>query len=408
METALPNSMAASGPAPLAFRLITDAGELPKWAPAWQDLLSRSAAVEPMQAPDWLLTWWRAYGQDSGRTLRVALFHEGDRLLGLAPLCARRYRHRGGISMARLEFLGADMDEHDGVCSEFLSLIAHAGHEDRVVECFVRCLIAGAFGPWQEVVLSAMNGADAMVDRLVAAFAAAGFRAEKRTITEAPYVPLAASWDEFLSGLSARKRRYLLKAWQAFETWAQGDWRLRRAESLADLAEGQAILHRLHNQRWREGAGIDGMFSKPRFVKFHQEYMPELLRAGGLDLFWLTVRGEPIAVSYQIRTPHKVYFYQGGRALDLPSAVRPGIIISILAMQNAIADGLREYDFLGGAAQYKMQFTSVSRPLVEIRVARPSPTEWLRRGLDAAIGVGRKLRGAWQGKRTPSAGEPGA
>ena len=305
-------------------------------------------------------------------------------------MCARRFRYRGGIGMARLEFLGADMDEHDGVCSEFLSVIVHAGYEERVLESFVSHLDRGAFGPWQELVFSAMNGADAMASRLVRVFEARGFRPEQRIITDAAVCASARS----LGGLSAeplaRKRRYLLRAWKEFEAWAGGAWEVKRVTTHADLTEGQAILHRLHNNRWQEGAGIEGMFSKPRFVQFHQDYMAGLFHAGALDLFWINVRGTPIAISYQIRTPRKVYFYQGGRELSVPAAVRPGIIMSMLAIQNAIADGLREYDFLGGPAQYKLQFTKVSRPLIEIRIARPGPTEWLRRSLDAAFGLGRK------------------
>jgi CelD/BcsL family acetyltransferase involved in cellulose biosynthesis len=399
-ETPLPIPFTASASVPLTFRLITDFDELQTWAPAWQELLPRSAAQEPMQAPEWLLTWWRTYGQSSGLTLKVGLFHDGAKLIGLAPLCARRHRHRGGVWMARLEFLGADMDELDGVCSEFLSVIVEAGYEDRLVDSLVRRLVRGEFGPWQELVFSAMNGAADMPDRLIGAFRAVGFRPAKRIITEAPYVSLPESWDDFLRGLSARKRRYLLKAWDAFEAWTGGAWQLRRATTLADLADGQTILHRLHNQRWQGGAGIEGMFSKPRFLQFHQQYMAQLFGAGALDLFWIDVRGAPVAISYQIRTPNKTYFYQGGRELAVPAAVRPGIVISMLAIQNAIAGGLREYDFLGGPAQYKLQFTKTSRPLVEVRVARACPAEWIRRGLDAAIGFGRKLRGAWLRGRT--------
>ncbi len=329
----------------MTFRLLTDFDALQAWAPAWDDLVRRSGPPEPMQAPGWLLTWWRAYGRGSDRSLSVGLFHDGDQLIGVAPLCVRRFRHRGGIWMARLEFLGADMDEHDGVCSEFLGVIVHAGHEERVLESLVNHLDRGAFGPWQELVFSAMNGADALPGRLVRAFEAAGFRPRQRVITDAPYVPLPDCWDDFLTSLCARKRRYLLRSWKAFEAWAGGAWEVKRVITLADLTEGQAILHRLHNHRWQEGAGIEGMFSKPRFAQFHQEYMADLFRAGALDLFWVNVRGAAIAISYQIRTPRKVYFYQGGRELSVPAAVRPGIIISMLAIQNAIADGLGNTTF---------------------------------------------------------------
>ena len=79
---------------PLTFRLLTDFDALKAWAPAWDELVRRSAAPEPMQTPDWLLTWWRIYGHGSGRSLSVGLFHDGEQLIGVAP-CVR-----GGFAIA--------------------------------------------------------------------------------------------------------------------------------------------------------------------------------------------------------------------------------------------------------------------------------------------------------------------
>src|SRR5207244_912246 len=96
----------------------------------WLDLLHRSGTNEPMLSPLWLLTWWRHYG--AHRQLSVGLFHDGDRLVGLAPLQRRRYWHRPGLPFRRLEMLGADVDEQDGVCSDYLNILAEGGQEERV------------------------------------------------------------------------------------------------------------------------------------------------------------------------------------------------------------------------------------------------------------------------------------
>jgi len=85
------------------------------------------------------------YGR--GRELRVGLFHDGDRLVGVAPLCRRRFWHRPGIPMRRLEFLGGDDNEDDGVCSEYLRPIIQA-RLLRTAWCTTsrRPCTAGAFG----------------------------------------------------------------------------------------------------------------------------------------------------------------------------------------------------------------------------------------------------------------------
>lgn len=369
---------AAPATRPWTFRLVSDFAELQRLAPAWQELHDHSADKEPMTAPAWLTTWWQVYGQDSGRQLRVGLLYDGDRLVGMAPLCRRRYWYRPGIPFARLEFLGSDVDEADGVCSIYLQFLARAGFEQRVTDAFVREMADGAFGPWDEIVLSALNGADGATDRLLHSFQRAGLPGVQKVATDAPYLKLPTSWDAFLSSLNKKHRKFIKTAWRDFEAWAGTDWIVETAATPSQLARGYALLAQLHNQRWQQ-ADASGAFARPRFNAFHEAYLPVLFQEGKLQLAWLSVRDQPVVVHYQIVANHKVYFYQCGRSLDVPEPIRPGIVMIALSLQEAIQQGLGEYDFLGGAAQYKLAFTDTVRPIAEIRVARNGLVELLRR-----------------------------
>ncbi len=63
----------------------------------------------------------------------------------------------------------------------------------------------------------------------------------------------------------------------------------------------------------------------------------------------------------------------------------------ILAIQDAMARGLGEFDFLGGDSAYKPYFTSLTRPLVTLRAARPTLRETTRRTLAWAVRGARQL-----------------
>ena len=155
-------SLLASPPSSTAaatrFTLISDAAHLEGLRPDWEDLLRRSGADEPMLSPLWLLSWWHVYGQGTARVPRVGLFYRAGRLVGLAPLLQRRYWYRPGIPFRRLEPLGAGEDGGDGVCSEYLNIIAERGAEQHVAGELAAALTAGRFGPWDELVLPMMNG----------------------------------------------------------------------------------------------------------------------------------------------------------------------------------------------------------------------------------------------------------
>lgn len=378
----------------LDFRLVTDFPALEGLASGWEELLSQSASAEPMLSPAWLLTWWRIYGEATGRALRVGLFHEGDRLVGLALLHARRAWHRRLIPLRRLEFLGADVDEKDGVCSEYLNVVARSGYEASVADAFADAVSQGRFGRWDELLLPALDGSGALTDLLAEAFRRRRYFVDVTQTSSAPYLALPATWEEYLHAVPSRKRHFLQKNLREFEQWA-GAACFHEVRTFAELEKGQRLLKELHQHRWEKDAE-PGAFSSPRFCAFHDAFMRQLLERGQLELFWLEVRGQPIAAHYNFLANGKTYFYQSGRRTDVPPKVSPGVIIMIRAIQNAIGRGAREFDFLAGPSQFKLQFTQTTRPLVQLRVARRGVAETLRRVVERGVGAARVLRSLWK------------
>src|SRR5262249_17730476 len=157
------------------------------------------------------------------------------------------------------------------------------------------------------------------------------------------------------------------------------------------LEEGKRVLLSLHQQRWENAAG--GTFRSPLFLAFHDRLMPLLLRQEALEQLWLTVRGEPVAAMYSFRWKGKVSFYQCGRKMARDRHLRPGGVLLYRAVQAAITSGMREFDFLGGDAVYKKQLGTASRPLVEVRLARPTLVE---QGRCAVQRIKDRLRPWWR------------
>ncbi len=392
--------------------VVSDPGELESLRPGWLALLERSSANEAMLTPMWLLPWWRTFGSLGGRQLRVGLFHEGARLIGLAPLLRRRYWHRGIIPFTRLEPLGTGESAGDRVWSDYLNIIAERGAEGRVAGALAGALAAGELGSWDELVLPRTDGENPMPALLAEVLGRHGMRTECTPVGAAPYIPLPATWEAYLQVLSSSHRYFLKRSLRDFERWAGGDVELLSAGSPQELDEGRRILVELHTERW-EADGRSGAFGSARFCAFHEAVQREMLGAGALDLLWLRARGRPVAAVYSLRWGGKVSFYQSGRCTDLPANVRPGVVLHAYAIRRAIQAGLREYDFLAGVSRYKMQFAPATRPLVEVRVARPSSAEWARRVIERGVawaqpaGEGaRRVAALWRARRRPTPTPP--
>lgn len=373
------------------FQLLTGEDDLDRIAPVWKALLEASAQPELMQDFRWLRSWWRHYG--GGRALAVGTFYDGETLVAIAPCCRRVFRYRLGIRFERLDLLGAGEGEADSVCSEYLGLIVREGYEERAAGAFAAEVIKGGFGPWDECVLEMMHGKSPIVEAIARWFGEHGLTPELSTTMEAPYVALPSNWASFERTLGKKRRQAVKYAIRDFAVWAgERGYTLRRASDGQSLQEGFRILLDLHEERWR-GDGKAGAFASPRFRAFHEEVAPQFLATGQLDLSWVTVGDEPVAAHYSFTADGRNYFYQSGRKMDVPKAIRPGIVMMRLAVEDAMNRGMREFDLLGGKSQYKMLFARATRPLVRLRVARPRLREYLRRTLARCRELARKRIG---------------
>jgi CelD/BcsL family acetyltransferase involved in cellulose biosynthesis len=389
----------------LRLSIVSDIDALSAFANAWTNLLARSTSASFALSPQWLLPWWRVFGEDANRGLRVGMFHRGQRLVGLAPFLARQHRYHLALPFRRLELLGSGEEERDEICSDYLGVLAEAGSEAEVSAALARALLSDQFGPWDELVMPAMNGFDPLPRLLKNDLSYAAVDAKCERINGCPYIPLPQTWDEYLAALPSSARYLVRRSLRDFSKWACGTERIERAESRDDVERGAAILRALHAERWTK-AGSLGVFASPRFTDFHARVMPELWKQRELELLWLTVRGEPVAALYNVVKNGVVYFYQSGRRPDLPKGIRPGIVLHAHAIRSAIDAGCREYDFLAGASRYKTDLALATHPLVLLRATRPSVVETLRKVGETGVQAARALRSKLRDRLAGAAPRP--
>jgi CelD/BcsL family acetyltransferase involved in cellulose biosynthesis len=380
----------------LAVEIITDAGRLESISDEWSQLLDACDASSPSMSPTWVNAWWRVFGGRGGRELCAVALRDAARLVGLALFSARRVWSRPGVPVRRLELIPSGEDEADEILSDYLSILAARGFEQRVVEGFAEQLLSGALGRWDDLILPRMSTDSVMVPLLDAAFEGTGQHRFELT-GGSPYIPLPSSWDQYLARLSGSRRRLVRTSLRAFEEWCGGRLELHVARTPAELDEGMRILRDLHQERWRE-AGKPGVFSSHLFNAFHAEVMPALLAKDQLELLWLCASGEPVAALYNILWDGAVQFYQSGRRMDLPRELRPGVVVHALAIRRSIELGRREYDFLAGGARYKQDLALAVRPLSTLRVTRQRGVDLARRAYERVSAV---FRAATLSRRNP-------
>lgn len=365
--------------APLSISILTHASELELLRDEWRELCAKSGGHHPFLTPTWVLVWLRVFG---GARLRLHCLavRDGRELVGLLLAGASRRWHRRVVPLRSLAFLPSGEPREDEIFSEYLGPLVAVGREREVAGAFADHLAASS--EWDELDLPRLDGEAPAVLALEEALRAR-LGAVERTGSSCPFIALPRTWEGYLAALPSDHRYVVKRSLRDFEKWCGGDFSVEIVGDHAGLQRGRAILHELHESRWRQ-SGDGGVFDSQQFRRFHDLVLPELLERGELDLRWLVARGRPIAVAYSLIHDGQVYFYQGGRDPDLSQEVRPGIVLHIHAIRAAIAAGLKNYDFLAGDARYKQQLSTGERPLVSLRVPLGTLLDRARGAVDVA------------------------
>jgi hypothetical protein len=307
--------------------------------------------------------------------------------------------------MQRLEMVASGEEQADEIHSEYLGPLAASGREVEVAAALAAHLDEHRAG-WHEILLPLLDGQSPAVLALEPAFRVRGLACESAPTLECPFIALPKRWDDYLPSLASEDRYMARRTLRDFEKWAGKGYRIEIATTHEELVRGKEILHRLHEHRW-QARGHGGAFASEHFRRFHDMVMPALLDRGELDLRWLVVNGEPVAASYSVVRGGRVYYIQGGRSTEVPKGVRPGIALHLYSIRAAIEAGRTEYDFLGGDARYKQQLSTSTRPLIQLRITRPSLPEAARTTLEAGRKVFLLARSTFRTKKAERAAARG-
>jgi CelD/BcsL family acetyltransferase involved in cellulose biosynthesis len=312
----------------LSVELITTEEALHAVRAEWDALWCRCPWATPFQSPEWQLAWWRHLG---GGELRVVALRHGTRLVGLAPLFLY-----GPAASRRLALVGSGISDYEDVLldPEYSSLGADA----------IMTRIAAWRGDFNVCTFPELRPESPLLHARVPP----SLRARVAPSSVCPVLPLVSSFEQLEQGMG-RTHRIKLR---------QGRKRLARAGEVALEMAGEHDVHallellvQLHERRWREQAE-PGVLADPRVRAMHREAAPQLLARGCLRLFALRVHGGIIAVLYTMAWRGRLYCYLGGHD---PEAryYSPGVTILRMVIEHAIADGMRQADFLRGREPYK-------------------------------------------------------
>ncbi len=290
----------------------------------WRELWAQCPRATPFQSPDWLLPWWRQFGND---TPWVLTLRWEERLIGLLPLFLWE---RSGKRVASL--IGSGITDH-------LDALVPPGFEQMAAESWFAYL-AQQTGRWDECDWQELPADSPLLCEPVAP----DWRDE---VTEQSSCPVL----KFPATLPRHKRVNLRR--YGGRVAALG----AQIESVrsTDLAEALTALFELHSAQWQPG-----MFADEKVRAFHREVAAGMLANGMLRMYVMRAAGRIIGGCYGFQAHGRAHFYlMGSDPAWAKHSV--GTLLVGHAIEAAQREGVGEFDFLRGREDYKYTWGAVDR-----------------------------------------------
>jgi hypothetical protein len=308
-------------------------------------------------------------------------------------LYSRQRTRLGPFPITRL-FVNASGDHIADI--EHNDILALPEHRDRILGDFVAHVLESRS---DELALTGFNHATAA--RIGELWPSQAFDGH---VSEAPFVALGrlrSEQKEYILTLSSNTRSNIRRTLRAYQN-RYGMPSLQRASTADEASLWLRELIALHEKRWK-AKGQPGAFSSKLAKDFHESIVRSSVEhADGtsrmrLDLLRLQFGTETVGFTYNLVYQRRVNFYQGGFSYSSDdNKLRPGLALHALAIAHYLAEGLLEYDFLGGepeGVQYKRSLSTDVRRLAWTAIPFPTVKMALLAGL-------RRLRRAFKSPRS--------
>ena len=327
--------------------------------PVWDALLVRTPGHTVFQSYAWLRLWWQAFG--AGKALYILVLRRNSEVVGIAPLQISQARI-WGRSFRRVELIGMP-DEIDRPTCLF---------PETATACAMSVLdhLHARRAHWDMLQLDEQIAGSPLAVAVRDFSAGNGLMFATTPFHPCPYLELDTTWEAHLAQRSRRLRRNLRAAKRRLS--AAGRLELRRCTTPAEIREHLPRYVALEARSWKPAAGI-GIARSPDYLAFYEALARSYGGDGAFHLLLLELDGRPIAGTLALDWRGVYYSLQIAHDGSY-DACSPGTVLEALELETCFASGAwHEYDFLGGALNNKLRWTSTVRPTLCVHAFRKTP-----------------------------------
>jgi CelD/BcsL family acetyltransferase involved in cellulose biosynthesis len=314
-------------------------------APEW-NRLAHQWAVDPMfLSHTWFQTWWEAFG--AGKELHIVTVRERGQLLAVAPMM----RTRTPIYGLKLDTIQAIYNPH----TPRYDFIVGVNQDAQLYRAIWNTLREEQQA--DAIVLTQIPNASRTISMIEELGKRDGWISGQWQAPPSPFISLLAGYDGFFNCLKSSSRYNLRKRHDRLKKKGVVDVEVIR--NVEYVREAMIDGLRIEAAAWKGEQGT-AIISDPAVAEFYVRLAEREADLQHVRLTFLRVGDKRIAFNYLLQHGKKLYGVKIGYdpAYHMYS---PGNMLLNLVLQQACAEGIEEYDFLGADEQWKFEWTSKTR-----------------------------------------------
>lgn len=330
----------------MQIHCIMDTEAFDRLAGEWDALAGRGMTATPFQSFAYQRSWWTNLGP--GRLVTLTAREETGALLGIGCFY---------LLDGTLYFNGCTEE------TDYLDLITPPAHAPLVWASFLREMAATDFPRWSAMDLCNIPAGSPSRSILLELADEYGWTIQETVHEVCPVISLPGSFDDYLAGLDKKQRHEVRRKLRRANAAGATLRVIRPGDDLANAVD--VFLSLLEQSNPEKAVWLDA----GRRALFH-EVAAAALADRSLQLLFLMAGDQPAAALFNFDYRGRIWVYNSGLDMANFSHLSPGVVLTALAIEQAIETGRDTFDFLRGNETYKYRFGAEDTQIYRMQISR--------------------------------------
>ncbi len=312
----------------------------------WKKIFDTSSQAIIFNSFEWIDCCIKSY--QSGKQLLILEIRKSSEIVGFIPLWRYRARMRG-IPVNMISFVTSPDNAYND------SLIVD-DHYEQALDFALSYLVESDSALWDVLSLNEIEFTSDMYRKIAKICTEKNLKHFQFRSAVTPVINTEGDWEEFYASKSRKFRKTRRNLLNRLEKYDDVSFDYVKINDSTQMMEA---IQEVSAKGWKHEAGY-AISSRSDFTRFFNEFTPIALKNDWLRLWFLKIKGEPVAMEYDLVFNNVIYALRADFKPEFKE-LSPGSILEYHVIKSMFENEIKQYRTGPGLNEYKLHWTRDSK-----------------------------------------------